>query len=296
MSLENQATFHAFWPNTDSPDLTSEEHQAFLDREQTLTRTFTLKVDPSLQENADVLPPWGMITSPREWTSGADVPLSIQATEDARWMYLREWALDPINGDWIVKQNSGWIDYSPEHTWTLSEGQGVKFIGLWLEDSAGNVSTLSEVSLTFVNRMDGPRVLADGERVQYLGLLQGGEIVHTILKTVSGDPDAYLWKPRNAFWPDRFSQETVPPGVIEESGMLKIPEDGRYLLEVGAVGESEYELILSGEELQLQSSARTMTLKTLPPHPLTVSDPLSSGQTGMAPNPIFLVYLPLITK
>ncbi len=124
-SLENQATIHAFWPNSDSSDLTAEQKQEFLDREQTVIRTAAVKVVPGLPESADTLKPWGMLMfSDKQVAASPEVTLSIQATEDARWMYLREWTPDPLTGDWVVRQSSGWIDFSPEFTWNSLRRSG----------------------------------------------------------------------------------------------------------------------------------------------------------------------------
>ena len=91
-------------------------------------------------------------------------------------MYLREWAPDPVTGAWKVTQNSDWIDFSPTYTWKLSAGQGVKFVGVWVADAAGNVSTLEEAAMTFVNRVDASQALADGQRIQYRALLDAGSV------------------------------------------------------------------------------------------------------------------------
>lgn len=112
------------------------------------------------------------------------------------------------------------------------------------------------------------------------------------------DPDAYLWKPRSAFSPDRTALDTVSPGEVEESGETFAPESRRYLFEVGAVGDSEYELTLTGG-VPMQPpevlAALFPQVKQTPPHPLTVSDPLSAGQVGPAvpPSP-YQFYLPMI--
>jgi len=294
--LENQASFHAFWPNTDLlTDPT--ERQAFEQREQTVIATATVAIDPKLPAGADVIAPWVIFVPPaKQAVDGAVVELDIRAEPDAQRMYLREWTPDPTTGAWIVAQNSGWIDYSQAYTWTLSSGQGLKYLGVWLADEAGNVSTLNEQSQVFVNRMDGNQILADGQRVQYRGLLRGDEFVSGVLKTVSGDPDVYLWKPRNAFWPDRYANDTVLPGQVETFSNQFAPEAGRYLLEVQAVGDSEYELSLTGEGGELAAASYAALEKARPPHPLTVSDPLSAGQLGPEVSPYVRRHLPLVMR
>jgi uncharacterized repeat protein (TIGR01451 family) len=294
--LESQATFHAFWPNTDL--LPEAERQQFLDREQTVVAAATVTVNPNLPTGADVTSPWVMLVPPsKQAVDGPEVSLGILTAVDARWMYLREWAPDPITGDWTVEQDSGWIEYSRNHTWTLSSGQGVKYLGVWVADLAGNVSTLSEQSLTFVNRIDVSQVLADGERIQYRGLLEGGEFVSIALTTVSGDPDLFIWKPRNAFWPDRYTNDTVLPGQVE-TGSNQFPlESGRYLLDVQAVGASEYALSLTGQGSAMVAANLAAPQKTLPGNPLTVSDPLSAGQVGPTVGlPPLRFYIPMIVR
>ena len=295
MTLENRATFHAFWPNTGL--LPPAQQQPFLDREQTVTVTASVTVDPALPPNADLTPPWVHLARGRgDAIVGSQVRLDISAAPDARWMYLREWKPDPTTGDWIVAKDSGWIDYADNYDWTLSEGQGVRFLGVWVADRRGNVSTLYEHSLVFVNRVDGNQALANGQRVQYLGTLEQGTWVLALLTTVSGDPDMYIWKPRNAFWPDAFRNDTVQPGQTEDLVHQLVPESGRFLLEVQAVGDSEYQLMLNGEGVSMTEASRTPAVNWRPQHPLVISDPLSAGQTGTVVTLRPKIYLPVMFR
>jgi hypothetical protein len=294
-SLESRATFHAFWPNTEL--LPAAERQPFLDRERTAVATAIVAVNPNLPSGADVTPPRVFLVQPyRLAVEGPEVVLAIPAAPDATQMYLREWTPDPATGAWVVRQNSGWIPYSRNHTWALSSGQGVKYIGVWAADGAGNVSTLDEYSLIFVNRIDGSQVLGDGQRVQYRGLVQGGEWISGILAHLSGDPDLYMWMPRRAFWPDRGFNDTLQPGQVETFSNQFGQEGGRYLLEVQAVGASAYELSLTGQGGVMAAAGGATLEKPLPPHPLTVSDPLSAGQLGPEVNLYAKWYLPLMVK
>jgi hypothetical protein len=293
-SLEIQARFHAFWPNTDL--LPAAERQQFEEREQTVGATARLAVDPNLPADVDVIAPWALLVPPSERrVAGAEVVLNIMAAPDASRMYLREWTPDPITGDWTVAQNSGWIDYSDTYAWTLSAGQGVKYLGIWVADGAGNVSTLTEHNLAFVNRMDGSQVLADGQRIQYRGLPREGDEVSLFLTTVSGDPDVYLWEPRNAFWPTSYANDTFQPGD-QEYLSKQFEEGGRYLMEVQAVGESEYELSPAEEGSPAPGASRAMLEKARPEHPLTVSNPLSAGQLGPELKLGLRTYLPVVFK
>jgi uncharacterized repeat protein (TIGR01451 family) len=295
-TLENSATAHAYWPNTDL--LPAGQRQLFTSREQTVTFKAAVGVDPALPADADTTPPWvGLFVRgrPADQLGEADVPLSILAADDAAWMYLREWAADPTTGAWSTARNSGWIAYTPTYTWTLSAGQGVKYIGVWVADASRNASHLSETSLALVNRIDGSQALTNGQRVQYRGDLHEGAQLHAYLTTVSGDPDLYAWGPFNPFRPDRLSNESVAPGQYEGFGGDFLHTSGRYLLEVQAVGASEYTLALGGHGPA--STAAAVTAKDLPQRPLVVSDPLSAGVAVTPPAPWkAYLYLPLTYK
>jgi len=75
-------------------------------------------------------------------------------------------------------------------------------------------------------------------------------------------------------------------------------EGGLYLLEVQAVGASEYELSLSGQGGVMGAASAVVAAATKPPpeHPLTVSDPLSAGQLGPEVSLYSRWYLPLVFK
>jgi hypothetical protein len=257
------------------------QQQPFLDREQTAIASVRVAVSPGLPASADVTPPWVTLTRPsRQAAVSPQVVLDLLAAPDARWMILREWTPDPTTGDWIVAGSSGWIDYTETYTWTLSASQGVRYLGVWVADPALNISTLDEHDLIFVNRLDGSQALANGQRVQYRGDLEEGAWLGGLLTTLTGDPDLYAWRPRNGFRPDAYRNDTVSPGQTEDLGHRFVQESGRYLLEVQAVGDSEYRLILNGEGPEMVEPSRSPAVKPRPEHPLVISDPLSAGQVG----------------
>ncbi len=295
-TLENQATFHAFWPNTDQ--LSPAQRQEFLDREQTVTAATTVIVAPGQAASADFTAPWVDLTlGPQQAASGSQVRLGITAAPDARWTYVREWAPDPDTGAWKVAQSSGWIDYSDIYTWTLSAGQGVKYLGLWVADAAGNVSPLDEHSLGFTNRVDGPQFLANGQRVHYRGFIDVGTWILAVLKTLTGDPDLRVWQPRSNFRPDAFTGETVDPGQTEDLGTDFVQHGGRFLVEVQAVGASDYELSLNGDVPNEPNALQALAANERPAHPLTVSDPLSAHALGAPIGlPAAEIHLPLIFR
>lgn len=117
--------------------------------------------------------------------------------------------------------------------------------------------------------------------------------VVAVLTTRAGDPDMYIWEPFNGFQPDHFVNNSVAPGQTESAGGKLSMPTGRALLEVLAVGSSEYTLSFAQDGEALPIIAAQATAKLRPQHPLTVSDPLSAGVVE-APGeaPTSTVYLP----
>ena len=293
--LENKATLHAFWPNTDL--LPADQRQKFLDKEQTVAVKAFVTVDPALSADADRLAPWVVLfPSGQQVKDGPEVTLTIPAAEDATRMYLREWTLHPVTGDWIIAQNSGWTPYAAATMWTLAAGQGVHYLAVWVADAAGNVSPLTELNLVPVNRMDAKQSLAAGERVQYRGSARQGEFVELVLTTLSGDPDMYAWTPRSADRPDVYTDAAAEPGQMEGIGYTEVQESSRFLIEVGAASPSEYTFDLQGLPEGIVRAAGAAAEKVRPDHPLTVSSPLSAGQAGTVAPLWHKTYLPVMLR
>lgn len=295
-TLATTGTLHAFWPN--SALLPPQQQGRFLEQERTANVASAVTVNPNLPAGTDVTAPWvGLNAGSRQVITTGVVPLGLVAAPDAAFMYLREWTLDPASGAWVVAQNSGWLDYSPSYTWTLSAGQGVKYLGAWVADAARNISVLDEDALVFVNRVDGNQALANGQRVQYRGDLELNNWVVATLLTVAGDPDMYVWRPANGFRPDVFSNDSVAPGQVESLGGEMAAQSGRFLLEVVAAGDSEYNLSLTRSDQEALAAAGAAAAKERPAHPLTLADPLSANQVGDGPGPkTYTAYLPVVKR
>lgn len=292
-TLALNATGRAFWPNSNL--LLDEERQRFEQFERSIAMQAQLEVEPGLPPDRDLLAPRArLIVLGGEVANRGQVELGVEAGEDVSWMYLREWTLDPSSGDWVVAQNSGWRGYSPTVTWSLSSGGGVKYLGVWVKDRAGNVSQLDELSLAFTNRPANQEPLGGGQRHQYRFTVEpGAPAVFNVLAD-RGDPDLFVWKPRTGRYPQHSS---MGAGLLEAVG-LRSEMDGVYLVEVGANGDSAYTFLLAtsaSAAASPQIPARMEVDKTRPEHPLTVSDPLSAGQAG-TPDPLApRMYLPVIS-
>ena len=292
MEIENQVTAHAYWPNTG--DLPATEQGIFEDMEQVVNFSTTLAVDPALPLQADNLAPWVYlkVLGDRKQTV-QQVELSIQSSPDARWMYIREWTLNGYTGEWQVAQNSGWLPFYETYPWTLSPESGVKYIGVWVSDETGNMSTLDEHSLDFTNLLASVPVLEDGQRNQYRFELEPGNQAIINLMADQGDPDLYGWDPYHALMPNYAAERDQFGDGIVFYPILK----GIHLFEVLGRGESSYQLISASlnEVEKLSSTEVTAADKSRPQQPLTVSSPLSSG-TGTVPLPPgdLRIHFPLV--
>ncbi|MFC2054649.1 hypothetical protein ACFLV7_10210, partial [Chloroflexota bacterium] len=294
MEMENQATAYAYWPDTD--DLPIFKRRRFEEMEQTVDFSTTVTVDPDLLVGVDVLAPWVYLNVlGNQMQTEPQVELVIQTTPDAQWMYIREWTLDPDNGGWEIAQNSGWLPFNQTSMWTLSAGAGVKYIGVWVADNEKNVSTLNEHSLDFTNLLASAPSLADGHRHQYRFELEPGNLAIFNLVANQGDPDLYVWDPYHALLPNYAAEGDQLVDVVGFYPRLK----GIHLFEVIARGESSYQLLsATPTETDQQSTLEAADAsKNRPQHPLTVSNPLTSGM-GTPPGfpDFFRIYIPLIYK
>jgi hypothetical protein len=225
--------------------------------------------------------------------AGARVDLALEADSEALWMYLREWTLDPnpkSEAPWTVARNSGWISYAPSLAWELSDGGGVKYLGAWVRDAAGNVSSLDEASLDFTNRLIEDDLAAE-QRRQYRFPLENGMAVYNLLVT-SGQADLYAWLP---------GQSGPPAYVAEGSGLVKtlgfrILLEGLHLLEAAAATDSTYTLLDATGSAAAQATVPSGTSQVAAPpdNPLTHTTPLTAG-AGAAPELILKpIYFPIM--
>lgn len=293
-SLALEATARAFWPNSNL--LPAEQRAHFEQFERSTAIQASLNVDPGLPPDRDVLAPHTrLVVLDGEVANRGQAQLAVEADEDVSSMYLREWTLDPGSGAWVVAQNSGWRAYAPSVTWPLSQGAGVKYLGVWVADEAGNVSQLDELSLAFANRLATQEPLAGGLRHQYRFAVEPGETGVFNVIAEGGDPDLSVWKPRSGRLPAYTSMET---GLLDAVG-LRSDMDGIYLAEVSANGDSAYTFLMLGSASATTSSpvpSSGAAEKTKPEHPLAVSDPLSAGQAAAPGLELRPTYLPIIVR
>jgi hypothetical protein len=151
-------------------------------------------------------------------------------------------------GTWTAVQESGWLPFSPSHSWTLTQGDGIRYLGVWLADKAGNVSILDSSGLASTNLLEDSQSLPDGQRIQYRFPLRPRELAIFSLLTRAGNADLYAWQPANGWRADHAATGT---GLVDTVGFYAA-EGGQHLVEVKAEGDSQCELHLGGTSIRKQ--------------------------------------------
>jgi len=191
-----------------------------------------------------------------------------------------------------MAQESGWLPYAASYPWTLSPDDGVKYLGAWLADAAGNVSVLDSHGLAFTNLLNSRQSLTDGQRIQYRFPLYHRALAVFNAIAEAGNPDLYVWQPWSGFRPHYSATGT---GFVDTVGFVA-SRDGVYLVEVQAEGDTVYQLLLAGDVAPRTADSSGVTPNP-PEHPLTVSNPLSAGvAVAPAPPAFHKLYLPIVMR
>ncbi len=160
----------AYWPWLDYPGIPAEPARHYY------STSTTLSVVPSPAGRAIVSSQIGKAAPVILTTAVAEgeivndrpVTLLINASIDARFLYVKEWTWDGLSNQWTLANESGWVpfeaaanfevteDYFGKHgryQWTLSDGDGVKYLGIWVADANGLASNVNEGNLVYTNRV-----------------------------------------------------------------------------------------------------------------------------------------------
>lgn len=232
--------------------------------------------------------------------SAQNVTLSISASDNpggtgVGGIYLIEFGWNANTGQWIVLQESGWLDYTDtpmEQSWTLVWSPGVKNIVAWAADRSGNISLQGRV--VWFNLIPPAISVNQGQVQMFCYWLSGGQSLSAQTTPSWGDPDLYLGN--SSGWLDY----SLNPGTAVDSVSLVAPssdlysvavygyETARYTLGVGAVGQQ------AGGSFSLPRGGDPITAPVIPdgqPAPL---------QRALPPAPVgpieYRVFLPLVSK
>ena len=173
-----------------------------------------------------------------------DVTLHITASDNTEvtQMMIEEYQLveKPNSAnDWEMTESSEWVPYQEEYEYTLGDNPGVHFIGVWVQDGAGNVSHATQESFDFASYLQPETVIANKiTNVPYAVYYDQGVDVQAELEQLSGEPGIclYVWFAGN------FGTADITCGQPAE---FTTPTAGVYLFVVGVQAPQEVSYSLS---------------------------------------------------
>jgi len=292
------------------------------------TTTLTVLAGASLRASAAAANPSapqivGAAVVEGEIVGDPDVTLVVNASPEARYLYVKEWVWNGTLNMWSPARESGWVPFETaagfsvsednigkygRYDWTLSEGDGVKYLGLWVADADGQTSNLNEGNLIHTNLVSASgQQLAAGQRVQYRVWMRADQLAVLALVSLSGDADLYVWKPRAGLKPHYYSNAAPTGGGLSlDTVGLYAGEEGLYVIEVQAATDATYRLVTAGDVAALEAQDEALPASThllladkeRPAHPLTLTTPFSLGDIEQLPTApmVYRYYFPLIYK
>jgi hypothetical protein len=129
---------------------------------------------------------------------------------------------------------SGWLPYTPNLQWTLTNQQGLHYLHVWVADRAGNVS--GSALGDFVSYFHGSAPIAQGERTVYRLKPKPFQTITIAMDALTGDPDLHVYNANGEkVSADQFTAATETASFIADGGVYQIEieglADGRYYLE-----------------------------------------------------------------
>ena len=309
--LENRLDMMTYWPWSSDPGVPPEPAHQFFSTTNTLTVLPAGAASPVAPQVFDAAVAEGEIVEDPQ------VTLVVNANLEAKFLYVREWTWDYSLGSWMLAQESDWLPFEAapgfdvtedaggrygRYQWTLTSGDGVKYLGVWVADAHGQISNLNEGNLLRTNLVSGSaQVVAAGQRVQYRMKLNANALAVLSLVTLSGDADLYVWQPRAGFMPHFYSNAAPGVGPSMDGLAFYVPEEGMYVVEVQAVTDAAYRLItdgdISGASALDNETRQAQVDKVRPQHPRDFSTPfvLSGDMPPALETPVqYKYYMPMV--
>lgn len=312
ITLENQLDLMTYYPWLNVLGVPAEPAHQYFSTTAILTVLPAGAASPAAPRILDAAVTQGEVVNTQQ------VTLLVNASPEARYLYVREWVWDYDLGTWALAQESDWLPFETatgfevsqdangrygRYQWTLSQGDGVKYLGVWVADVNGQISNLNEGNLVRTNLVSATgQAVNAGQRVQYRVKLVANAMTVLSLVSLSGDADLYVWQPRTGFMPHFYSNgvSTNPPSL--EGLAFYALEEGVYVIEVEAVTDATYRLISTGEtaggSAETSETRMTQAEKERPEHPLDLSTPFALNGAdqplGPAAPVMYIYYMPVI--
>ena len=172
-----------------------------------------------------------------QWTAAPTVELAISASDNVgvTSMYLVERVYNHAARRWLPIQQSGWIDFSPSHTFTFSPVGGARYLQVWAADAAGNVATVAQQAL--INHLRADDELLEGQVRVHRFHLAAGETWRFTVDALAGDPDLYVWNAAGVLvgYSNAFD-------LTGEATTITAAQSGYFQVEVHGYRDSRYTL------------------------------------------------------
>lgn len=251
-----------------------------------------------LEEVSDTTPPTiaqFVINSDVQVTTAPTVTAALTAIDaggDVRAMYFVERIYNNAARLWTPRQQSGWIDFHPAFSVTLSETGGARYLQAWVADDAGNISTSSQRAL--INYLPAQENVLEGQVRLYRLWLANGTPVQAILTPASGDPDLYVWMEDGA-----LAGYSNLAGTVVDSVQFAAPATSLYQFEVHGYVESDYHLTLTTGASAASATPDATSGKSVPTTPVVAPASTPPGQQALptAPRPAaWQLFLPVTVR
>jgi uncharacterized repeat protein (TIGR01451 family) len=288
------------------------EIPAFAEANNLVTRT--IEVAGPQDDTAPPYMDWLLINEGADRTSIAQVTLDASASEmslpnqsGVSAILYEELEYNEGARDWVLVQQSGWLDYATSHTaypWTLIDSRGVRYLRAWAADGAGNLSP--SPAMDFINYLPPTEHIQAGATHLYRHRLAQGQRLTVCVSPITGDPDLYVWPPTWSYG----AWSSAQGGTTEEIVTLTAPEAGTYQIEVYGYTDAEYAIDISVSATTHGAGGYTLGI-TAPPTKTLRSAPIvdprnvpSSRYAIPTPPPpsseprqtSWYLYLPLVLK
>ncbi len=202
-----------------------------------LTRSTTVLLVPETPDS-DTIPPVvdSLTIGDQDVLNNPVVILHISAFDNVSVsrMLIREWEWTTEDWPrWRAVQSSGWIPYQSDMPWTLSDGDGAHYVGVWVADEAGNRSRLDGRSLDFASLVVPGARVTPFQPVPYLVQVDAGVKVTAKLVPTTGESSLYAW----------YAGTLMDPiAVAAQEAELTTENTGAYLFVVRGQPGAAYDL------------------------------------------------------
>jgi len=270
----------------------------------TLTRSTTVLL-VSKPLDTDAIPPMvdSLTIGDQDVLNSPSVTLHISAfdNESVGRMFIREWQWVAEDWpQWKATQSSGWIPYQSEMPWTLGDGDGAHYVGVWVADETGNRSRLDGRSLDFASLVRPGSRVPPFQPVPYLLQVGAGVEIAAKLVPVSGDSRLCSW----------YTSALMDPIAVAARETKFITKNaGTYLFMVRGQPGATYDLSVRpgggprrspeaspGQDAQAAIASDTLNGEPLDMIRLLAESGLDPLDTADEPGNLQTIYLPVAAR